>query len=69
MDVNTLTTLISSLGFPIVACIYMAVTQQKSEERHSKEVDELRKAVNNNTNVMVKLCTKLGVDIDIKDGD
>ena len=69
MDVNALTTLISSLGFPIVACIYMAVTQQKSEERHSKEVDELRKAVNNNTNVMVKLCTKLGVDIDIKDGD
>ena len=69
MDIDTLTTLISSLGFPIVACIYMAVTQQKSEERHSKEVDELRKAVNNNTNVMVKLCTKLGVDIDIKDGD
>ena len=69
MDVNALTTLISSLGFPIVACIYMAVTQQKSEERHSKEVDELRKAVNNNTNVMVKLCTKLGVDIDIKEGD
>ena len=67
MDVETLTTLISSLGFPIVACIYMAVTQQKSEERHSKEVDELRKAVNNNTNVMVKLCTKLGVDIDIKE--
>ena len=69
MDIDTLTTLISSLGFPIVACIYMAVTQQKSEERHSKEVDELRKAVNNNTNVMVKLCTKLGVDIDIKDGE
>ena len=69
MDIDNLTTLISSLGFPIVACIYMAVTQQKSEERHSKEVDELRKAVNNNTNVMVKLCTKLGVDIDLKDGD
>ena len=69
MNIDTLTTLISSLGFPIVACIYMAVTQQKSEERHSKEVDELRKAVNNNTNVMVKLCTKLGVDIDIKDGE
>lgn len=67
MDYQVVTQLISSLGFPIVACIYMAVTQQKSEERHSKEVDELRKAVNNNTNVMVKLCTKLGVDIDIKE--
>ena len=69
MDVELLTQLIGSLGFPIVACIYMAVTQQKSEERHSKEVDELRKAVNNNTNVMVKLCTKLGVDIDIQQED
>ena len=67
MDIEVLTQLIGSLGFPIVACIYMAVTQQKSEERHSKEVDELRKAVNNNTNVMVKLCTKLGVDIDLKE--
>ena len=67
MNVELLTQLIGSLGFPIVACIYMAVTQQKSEERHSKEVDELRKAVNNNTNVMVKLCTKLGVDIDLKE--
>ena len=67
MDIEVVTQLIGSLGFPIVACIYMAVTQQKSEERHSKEVDELRKAVNNNTNVMVKLCTKLGVDIDIKE--
>lgn len=69
MDVQTMTQLISSLGFPIVACIYMAVTQQKTQERHSKEVDELRKAVNNNTNVMVKLCTKLGVDIEIKEGE
>ena len=69
MELETLTQLISSLGFPIVACIYMAVTQQKSEERHSKEVDELRKAVNNNTNVMVKLCTKLGVEIELKEDD
>lgn len=69
MDVQTLTQLISSLGFPIVACIYMAVIQQKTQERHSKEVDELRKAVNNNTNVMVKLCTKLGVDIEIREDD
>ena len=69
MELETLTQLISSLGFPIVACIYMAITQQKTEERHSKEVDELRKAVNNNTNVMVKLCTKLGVEIELKEDD
>lgn len=69
MDVQSVVDFINSVGFPIAACVYMAVTQRKNEERHSKEVDELRKAVNNNTNVMVKLCTKLGVDIDIQQED
>lgn len=69
MDFEVIKDLISTLGFPIVACVYMAITNQKGEERHSKEVNELRKTVNNNTKVMVKLCTKLGVDIDIDTED
>ena len=67
MDVTTITPLIGSLGFPIVACIYMAKLQEKNNEQHSKEVAELRKSVDNNTNAMIKLCTKLGVDVDIKE--
>lgn len=67
MDVTTISQLIGSLGFPIVACIYMAKLQEKQNEQHSKEVAELRKSVDNNTNAMVKLCTKLGVDVDIEE--
>lgn len=64
MDVNTITTLISSLGFPIVCCIYLAYNQQKSSEAHKEEIDKLRETVENNTKVMVKICAKLGIDDD-----
>ena len=32
MDVNSITTLISSVGFPIVACIYMAWSNEKLQK-------------------------------------
>lgn len=64
MDITTLTQLVGSLGFPIVACFYMAKMQEKQNEQHSKEVSELRKSVDNNTKAMIKLCTKLGVEVE-----
>lgn len=66
--------LISSLGFPIVACICMAlyVKEQIKNNRedvkelnaqHSKEMnafkDEIKEALNNNTIALTKLCEKL----------
>lgn len=66
--------LISSLGFPIVACICMALyvndtTKANREdtkalnEQHSKEMlafkDEIKEALNNNTIALTKLCEKL----------
>lgn len=66
--------LISSLGFPIVACICMALyvkeqTKNNREdvkelnEQHSKEMnafkDEIKEALNNNTIALTKLCEKL----------
>ena len=38
MDAAMITQLIGSLGFPIVACIYMAKMQEKQNEQHSKEI-------------------------------
>lgn len=67
MDATTLSQLIGSLGFPIIACFYMAKMQEKQNEQHSKEVSELRQTVENNTKVMIKLCTKLGVDVDVEE--
>lgn len=66
--------LISSVGFPIVACIVMAmyVKEQNKANRedvkelnaqHSKEMDafkvEIKEALNNNTIALTKLCEKL----------
>lgn len=66
--------LISSLGFPMVACICMAlyVKEQTKNNRedvkelntqHSKEMnafkDEIKEALNNNTIALTKLCEKL----------
>lgn len=32
MDVNSITQLISSVGFPIAACIYMAISNEKLQK-------------------------------------
>ena len=36
---------IGSVGFPIVACIYMAYIHNESEKRHSNERNEMTKAI------------------------
>ena len=69
MEVNSIVTIISSLGFPIVACIacgffikYMFETFLKQiqdmREEHRSEVDKMTKAINNNTAVIQRLLDK-----------
>lgn len=62
MDLSSIGTLISTVGFPIACCIYLIYTNNKNEEKHAEEVEKLRVTVENNTKVMLKLCNKLGVD-------
>ena len=73
--------LISTLGFPIVACISMAlyVKEQTKNNRedvkelnalHTQEMatfkDEIKEALNNNTLALTKLCEKLdGKGVDL----
>lgn len=70
MDVNAITTLIGSFGFPIVACIGMAwyvkyQTDQNKKEvenmrrEHKEEVQKMTEAINNNTVAMQKLVDKI----------
>lgn len=71
---DTWVQLISTIGFPIVACIVMAlyVKEQTKNNRedvkelnlqHSKEMDafknEIKQALNNNTMALTRLCDKL----------
>lgn len=71
MDTNAIVTLISSLGFPIVACLGMAwyvkyqmdnYSKQIKElrEEHNKEIDKVTEALNNNTLAIQRLCDKMG---------
>lgn len=66
--------LISNIGFPIVACICMALwvrdileksreDTKELNEQHTKEMaefkDEIKVVLNNNTLALTKLCEKL----------
>lgn len=55
MDIATITQLIGSVGFPIVCCIYLIHT-------NSKTIEDLRQTIENNTEVIIRLSSKLGVD-------
>ena len=46
MDINTISTIIGSLGFPIAACIYMAYVNSKQTEAHKEEMSKMTEAVN-----------------------
>ena len=59
MDASTITQLIGSLGFPIVACIALFYTLIKSQEQHKAEIDKITDALNNNTIALTKLADQL----------
>lgn len=70
MDPAAITQLITSVGFPIVACCAAAYYIKYISDKNREEVSELNKqhqeemlkvteAINNNTLVITKLCDKL----------
>ncbi|MBR3240099.1 MAG: hypothetical protein IKF99_21675 [Oscillospiraceae bacterium] len=62
MDAAEITTLISNIGFPIACVIAMFAMWNKEREDHKEEVTKMTEAVNNNTTVLEKILTKLGVE-------
>lgn len=61
MDVNAIIQIVSSVGFPIAACLICFWYVNKLTETHKEEVNKLTDALNNNTLVMQKLCDRMGV--------
>lgn len=70
MDVNTFIQIVNGVGFPIAACIAMAVFivwERKTNVQKNKEVFEknetalaaVQKSIDNNTEVLKRLCEKL----------
>lgn len=60
--VDTVTNVISTVGFPIACCLGLGWYINKRDKAHAEETDNLRKALENNTKVMLKICGKLGID-------
>ena len=63
-DVNTIVTMISSVGFPIACCVYLIYTKKESDKLNADTIEKLRTTVDNNTKAMIKLCMKMGVNTD-----
>ena len=61
MDAQAITSMIGSLGFPIVMCIIMIKLIFTMEESHKEEIDALKESLNNNTNVLTRLETMLNI--------
>lgn len=60
MGVNEITSLISTVGFPIVCCIALFWRMMKADDQHKQEMDKLSEALNNNTIALTKISTLLG---------
>ena len=59
MDINTISTIIGSLGFPIVACIYMAYVNANQTDAHKEEMSKITEAVNELKVAITSLVDKL----------
>ena len=60
MDVNGITQIISSVGFPIAACVALFWYMTKTNEQHKEETDKLKQSIDNNTLIITKLYERLG---------
>ena len=57
MDIDSITQLVSDVGFPVAVCIALFFYMEKQNERHQQETDKLNETVQSNTKVLTELCT------------
>lgn len=69
MDLNTITSLIGSLGFPIACVIAMFWLQVKEREEHKADSEKWSTAINNNTLVMQRILDRLDFNGVLKKND
>lgn len=65
MDANTITTLVSTLGFPIVCCgalfWYVNKTQKEFTEKMEKSIEALNTSINDMNTTLATLITTVSV--------
>lgn len=55
MDFSAVSQLISSVGFPIAACVALFWQMNKESTQHKEEMDALKESLNQNTIAITKL--------------
>ena len=55
MDVQVITQIITTIGFPIVAAGALFWYVNKLQESHREETDAMRKTIESNTNILIEL--------------
>ena len=66
MSMDTIIQLINGVGFPITVCGVLLWQNMKQNERFDKQLYELQTVINNNTNVLVELSTKIDREREVK---
>lgn len=56
---NDLTTIVSTLGFPIVMCLLLWRYMTQQAEKHQSELTALQDTINNNSKVLTELATMI----------
>lgn len=59
MDINTMSQIIGSIGFPIAAFLLIFREMQKQSERHENEMAQVSEVLNQNTLAINTLCERL----------
>lgn len=59
MDVQGILTAISTVGFPIAACVALFMRDSKMQEQHKAETDKMTEAINNNTRAITILTERM----------
>lgn len=57
--VNVVTSIISSLGFPIAVCCWLFYDKTQERKVKSEEMEAMRKTIESNTSIMVELKTMI----------
>lgn len=64
MDVSAITTLISTLGFPIFMAVWLLIKDSKTDEERKEQIKDLKTAIENNTKSIEKLETLINKIMD-----
>lgn len=59
MNYDVIIQFINGVGFPIAVSVALFYTNMKQDERYSNLIKDLQATINNNTEVLTELCTKI----------